>query len=85
MGNQSHGVSVMNESTPEMRAALDAMALAMFGRSPKECESLGICVGCGGPATEFVDAISRKEYTLSTFCQKCQDETFQEPEEDDDQ
>lgn len=34
------------------------------------------CVGCKEPATEFRDALSRKEYSISGFCQKCQDEVF---------
>ena len=33
-------------------------------------------IGCGGPATEFKDDLSRKEYTISGLCQKCQDEVF---------
>ena len=34
------------------------------------------CTRCHGPATGFRDALSEKEYTISGFCQKCQDETF---------
>lgn len=41
----------------------------------------GRCVSCGGPAVEFKDALSRKEYELSRLCQKCQDEVFQPPAE----
>ena len=33
-------------------------------------------IGCGGPATEFKNAISRKEYTISGLCQNCQDAIF---------
>lgn len=32
--------------------------------------------GCGGPATEFKDELSRREYRISGLCQKCQDEVF---------
>jgi len=39
-----------------------------------------ICVkppyGCAGPATEFRDELSRREYTISGLCQKCQDSIF---------
>lgn len=35
-----------------------------------------ICSWCGRPATEFRDDLSRKEYTISGFCQSCQDKTF---------
>ena len=34
------------------------------------------CTGCGGPATEFKNAISHKEYTISGLCQNCQDAIF---------
>lgn len=33
-------------------------------------------MGCGGPAIEFRDDLSRKEYTISGLCQECQDEVF---------
>jgi hypothetical protein len=40
----------------------------------------GMCVsppvGCGKPATEFTDALSRKEYRISGLCQECQDKYF---------
>ncbi len=32
--------------------------------------------GCGGPAVEFKDEISRREYRISGFCQACQDKVF---------
>ena len=35
-----------------------------------------VCVWCGKPATEFRDKLSAKEYTISGFCQDCQDKTF---------
>ena len=33
-------------------------------------------IGCGGPATEFDDPLSIKEYSISGLCQKCQNEVF---------
>ena len=36
--------------------------------------------GCGGPATEFRDNLSRKEYTISGLCQTWQDSVFGEDE-----
>lgn len=33
-------------------------------------------IGCGGPATDFKDEVSRREYTISGLCQKCQDSIF---------
>lgn len=39
-------------------------------------------IGCGGPATEFSDELSRREYTISGLCQKCQDSVFGVDKED---
>ena len=41
-------------------------------------EALGTnhCTQCGKEATEFKDALSKKEYGITGFCQKCQDEIF---------
>lgn len=38
--------------------------------------------GCGGPATEFRDALSAKEYRISGLCQTCQDGVFGSHEEE---
>ena len=38
-------------------------------------------IGCGGPATEFKDELSRREYGISGLCQKCQDRIFGEHDE----
>lgn len=37
--------------------------------------NVGRCAG-DGTATEFRDALSRKEYGISGMCQKCQDSVF---------
>lgn len=34
------------------------------------------CTWCKGEAREFRNNISRREYEISGFCQKCQDDTF---------
>jgi hypothetical protein len=34
------------------------------------------CPVCGGEAKNFRDEISRKEFSISGMCQKCQDLTF---------
>lgn len=36
----------------------------------------GICVDCGKTITGFRDALSRKEWTLTGWCQTCQDSFF---------
>ena len=33
-------------------------------------------MGCGGDATMFRDESSRREFTISGLCQKCQDDIF---------
>lgn len=33
-------------------------------------------IGCGKPAVNFRDELSRKEFTISGFCQSCQDRIF---------
>lgn len=38
-------------------------------------------LGCGGPASQFKDDLSRREYQISGLCQKCQDEVFAEPKD----
>jgi len=35
-----------------------------------------VCVFCKKDATEFRDALSRREYSISGLCQDCQDEVF---------
>ena len=42
----------------------------------EEAFNTGKCVQCGGDATEFRDDLSAKEYTLTVWCQKCQDNFF---------
>lgn len=37
-------------------------------------------VGCGGPAAKFRDDLSKREYTISGLCQKCQDRIFGGPD-----
>lgn len=48
--------------------------------------TLGICnktkFGCGGPALQFRDDLSRKEYKISAFCQSCQDKVFEVKKEE---
>ena len=37
------------------------------------------CAQCAGDATEFKDDISRREYTLTAWCQPCQDKFWPNP------
>lgn len=60
----------------EMMEFLDTITKNYKGRTLSESWEKQICVWCGEPAIEFTDTLSLKEYTISGFCQKCQDETF---------
>ena len=39
----------------------------------------GFCMMCKGPAIEFKDDLSRREFAISGLCQKCQDSIFETP------
>ncbi len=59
-----------------MKKYLEEVSMAAFGRSRIKSIKADICVECGEPATEFNDNLSRKEYTISGMCQKCQDDIY---------
>lgn len=73
----------MSDKSPDVRYFLEGMTKALFGRGLEDCMFNGICVGCHGSIEDydFRDEISKKEYTISGFCQTCQDKTFVDPEE----
>jgi len=54
----------------------EAMEIDLFGRTKADAHKNKICLQCGGPATEFQNALSAREYQISGLCQKCQDELF---------
>lgn len=61
--------------SPELEAMCEEISMATFGRSRKD----PLCVSCGSvnvAPSDFKDDISRKEFTLSRLCQKCQDGVF---------
>lgn len=64
------------KKAPGMEKVIDAFNPS--GRKRVDSIKADICSWCGKPATEFTDALSRKEYTISGFCQECQDKTFGE-------
>ena len=64
--NKSEGMEKVN----------DTISLGLYGRTRTQAIMADICVIDGNTATEFKDDISRKEYTISGMCQKCQDEFF---------
>lgn len=49
------------------------------GRKRKESIEKNICTWCGSKVNypdEFKNPVTQKEYTISGFCQNCQDNTF---------
>jgi len=67
----------------EIEKALDQISLKMFGKSRSEAIRQDICVNCGGEASEFDDAISAKEFSISGMCQVCQNDFFNSIEDND--
>lgn len=65
-----------NELAGNIKELLDQVSTALFGRRRSEAIETDICVCCGKIATEFTDDVSKKEYSISGLCQKCQDFYF---------
>ena len=59
-----------SEKSPHMEQFLENL----YGRTTAIL--LDYCVICRKPAENFRDELSRKEYTLSGMCNRCQDEVF---------
>jgi len=55
---------------------LDRFGEVAYGRGRIESIENDICIKCGQPAKVFRDDLSRREYTISGLCQKCQDKIF---------
>lgn len=66
------------EKNPDIENFLNRI----LGDNRKASITTNLCVappiGCGGPATEFRDELSEKEYRISGLCQTCQDSIFGE-------
>lgn len=63
------------EPSPKSEA-VEADITRLFGVDRRECIRQGICTQCSKPADVFRDSLSRKEYTISGYCQACQDVAF---------
>ena len=62
------------KKAPELESLIDSINPS--GRKRIDSIKADICTWCGKPAVEFRDELSRREYSISGLCQKCQDETF---------
>lgn len=59
---------------------MEKFLIGTFGFDRRESIKNNVCLpkpmGCGEPATNFRDPLSTREYTISGFCQACQDRVF---------
>lgn len=55
---------------------IETLLTAISGRSRVDSVVNNTCTWCGGPATEFRNEISMREYRISGMCQDCQDKIF---------
>jgi len=60
----------------KVNSFLEAFSQDAFGTSRAKSIENDRCVKCGGESIEFRNAISLKEFTISGFCQTCQDKIF---------
>jgi len=65
-----------SRKSPEMTKLLDRLTDRSYSIGADRCVEPPY--GCGRSATEFRDAVSKKEYTISGLCQYCQDLLFGE-------
>jgi hypothetical protein len=68
------------ERAPGIERSVERLAKLLYGKSLIETIKKDECIHCGKPATEFRDDTSRKEYTITGYCQECQDKFFDDPE-----
>jgi hypothetical protein len=61
--------------TPKVKPIENLME-SIVGITRQEAARQNICTFCKQPVGEFDDPVSRIEYTISGFCQKCQDKVF---------
>ena len=61
-------------NAPEIRA----IQSTIMGGDINQAIRQDVCISCHGPATEFKNDISRREFRISGMCQICQDSVFEE-------
>ena len=60
----------------EKAQGIDDFLTEVLGVDRKGAIHSDTCSWCKGTAAEFRNDISRQEYRISGFCQKCHDDTF---------
>jgi hypothetical protein len=74
-----------NSSADSLRAHQDGLARKVYGQTHPEARARGVCVKCRSDRVtpgDFRDDLSRKEFTISGLCQRCQDAFFEAPTPD---
>ena len=65
---------------PTLKApAIEGLLTSLTGKNRVDTIHAGKCTTCDAPrdtVVVFLDELSRKEYTISGMCQKCQDKVF---------
>ena len=65
--------------SPVIESMLEQQSQELYGRSRKASIENDVCLVCGRKELVFKNELSRKEYTISGMCQKCQDDIFGGP------
>ena len=57
----------------------------LINKAAAEAVRANRCTICGAPIfeTDFADELSKKEYSISGMCQRCQNKAFRSDEDDD--
>jgi len=64
-------------ATPTQKGApIESLLNAVLGKDRQATIEADTCGGCGGPAKEFKDEKSAREFEISALCQPCQDDIF---------
>lgn len=59
-------------------AQIDELLSLLAGKNRRSTISSNHCMTCDGPAVDFKNELSRREYSISGMCQACQDNFFGE-------
>lgn len=64
------------ERTKKIQDFIDSFVKEKTGRTLSESQEKKSCAWCREKIKGFKDELSKKEYSISGLCQKCQDKTF---------
>ena len=74
-------MAALSHTFQEINNILDNASKECFGIPRSAAIKTDTCLACKKEATEFRDEKSRKEFSITGLCQKCQDSVFEEPTE----